>query len=90
LEELGIDKEIRIEIEKQVRSEILKLIQNEIEKQGWNEIEKQSWNEIEKQILSVRVISESEAKLEPSLGAEAERAIPNHPRPKMKKSLKAL
>jgi hypothetical protein len=82
LEELGIEKEIRIEIEKQVRSEILKQIQNEIEKQ--------SWNEIEKRILSVRVISESEAKLEPSLGAEAERAIPNHLRPKMKKSLKAL
>ena len=90
LEELGIEEEILIEIEKQVRSEILKLIQNEIEKQDWNEIEKQSLNEIEKQILSARVISESESMLEPSLGAEAERAIPNHPRPKMKKSLKAL
>jgi hypothetical protein len=82
LEELEIEKEIRIEIEKQVRSEVLKQI--------LNEIGKQSWNEIGKRILSVGVISESEAKLEPSLGAEAEQAIPNHPSQKMKKSLKAL
>ena len=81
LDELGIEREIRIEIVKQVRSGIGKRI--------WNEIEKPSWNEIEKRI-GVWEISESEAKLEPSLGVKAERAIPNHPRPKMKKSLKAL
>jgi hypothetical protein len=67
----------------------VKQVQSWIGKRIWNEIEKPSRNEIEKRI-GVEEISESGAKLEPSLGVKAERAIPNHPRPKMMKSLKAL
>lgn len=67
--------------------EIEKGIQIEIEKQIWIEIEEKIRSEIEKRILRVREISGSEAKLGQSLDSGAERAVPNHPRSKMKKSL---
>ncbi len=67
--------------------EIEKGIQIEIEKQIWIEIEEKIRSEIEKRILRGREISGSEAKLGQSLDSRAERAVPNHPRSKMKKSL---
>jgi Fe2+ transport system protein FeoA len=71
LKELGIERGIQIEIEKQI----------------WIEIEEKIRSEIEKRILRGREISGSEAKLGQSLDSRAERAVPNHPRSKMKKSL---
>ena len=84
------DRLERLEIERGIRIGIGKRVVSVIGKRIVSVIVEQIVSVIEKRIVSVREISEIGVKLEPSLDVRAARAIPDHPKQKMKKSLKVF
>ena len=82
MERLEIERGIRIGTEKRIVSVIGKRIVSVI-------VERIA-SVIEKQIVSLMEVSGIGVKLGPSLDVRAARAIPDHPKQKMKKSLKVF